>query len=164
MLSITDFLAAMIKECDICIHLHGKIPDDGMDYRPSTAQRSTLELLRYISFCGVGFCHALLEGGWDAYSKLAAESERLDPKDFPAAMETQKAQLRKLLSGVDEAELESKDVQLPSGETMKLGRALLDMPFRCLSGYRMQLFLYAKAAGNHDLKTPNCWAGVDMDF
>jgi hypothetical protein len=28
--------------------------------------------------------------------------------------------------------------------------------------YRMQLFLYAKAAGNHAIQTPNCWAGVDV--
>jgi hypothetical protein len=26
----------------------------------------------------------------------------------------------------------------------------------------MQLFLHAKAAGNADIATPNCWAGVDM--
>ena len=55
-------------------------------------------------------------------------------------------------------------IVIPEERSRGLGRALMDMPFRCLSGYRMQLFLYAKAAGNHDLNTANCWAGVDMEF
>lgn len=27
----------------------------------------------------------------------------------------------------------------------------------------MQLFLYAKQAGNRDIWTPNCWVGVDWE-
>jgi hypothetical protein len=47
--------------------------------------------------------------------------------------------------------------------TAKLGRALLDVPVRWMGGYRMQLFLYARAAGNEEIWTPDCWAGITME-
>ncbi len=54
-----------------------------------------------------------------------------------------------------------RQASLSWGEDFSLGRALIQMPYGCLVAHRMQLFLYAKAAGNHALQTPNCWAGVD---
>mgnify|MGYP001607250114 FL=1 len=44
---------------------------------------------------------------------------------------------------------------------MTLGLALMNMPARWLTGYRMQLFLYARSLGA-DVWTPDCWAGVSM--
>ena len=41
-----------------------------------------------------------------------------------------------------------------------LGRGILDLPLRFLVGYRMQLFLYAKAAGAPKLGTAECWWGT----
>jgi hypothetical protein len=158
-----DLLDALMKECDVCIHLHGKIPDGGLEYRPSEAQWSTLELLRYISFCGIGFARAMIESDWDPYEKMEEEASVLDPEDFPAAMESQKRRIQDLLGALTDREIAEREALLPWGETMSLGRALLSLPLRCLSGYRMQLFLYAKAAGNADLVTRNCWHGVDVE-
>ena len=41
-----------------------------------------------------------------------------------------------------------------------LGRALLEMPLKWMTAYRMQLFLYAKAAGAVDLTTADNWRGA----
>ena len=41
-------------------------------------------------------------------------------------------------------------------------RALFILDFlKMLTGYKMQLFLYAKASGNESIGTPNVWAGMD---
>jgi hypothetical protein len=157
-----DLLDSMLHECDIAIHLHGKIPDGGLDYRPSEEQRSTLELLRYLSFCGLGFVDALESGNWDGYTAMSNESEGMAAEDFPAAMERQKEGLRERLGGITDDDLANREAQMPWGASFTLGRALLSLAYSSLAAYRMQLFLYAKAAGNPDLKTPNCWAGVDM--
>ncbi len=162
MLTRDDLLAAMLKECDICIHLHGKLPVGGLDYRPSPAQRSTRELLAYLPVCGIGMARALVDGHWEAYGTLMRESVAMDPIEFPVAMERQKEALRALFETLTDEELSTRRVTVPSGEEFSLAAAMLDLPYRSLCGYRMQLFLYAKAAGNHDLKTPNCWAGRDM--
>ena len=54
MLAKNDIRDLIFKEIDICLHLHGQVPEGGMDYRPTPDQRSTLELLRYISVCAIG--------------------------------------------------------------------------------------------------------------
>ncbi|MBT3232724.1 MAG: hypothetical protein HN356_07905 [Calditrichaeota bacterium] len=164
MLSKTDLLEAILQECDICIHLYGKIPEGGLEYRPSSEQRNTLELLRYISFCGLGFASAMIDGSWEGYSEIAGKAEMLEPDNFPAAMEEQKKRLSEVFNNLSDEDFADKEATLPWGNTVKLCRALLDISYRVLSGYRMQLFLYVKAAGNHDIGTPNCWAGADAQM
>ena len=157
-----DLLASMLRECDICLHLHGKVPPDGFDFRFTPPQRSTLELLRYISFVGIGATRGLVEGGWDAYEALEQEAEALEAADFPAAIERQKAGLSDVFAALTDADLADRTATLPWGEETPLGRAMLELAYGSLVAYRMQLFLHAKAAGNASLATPNCWAGVDM--
>lgn len=161
MISKDTLLAAMLRECDLCVHLAGKLPEGGLDFRFSPGQRSTLELLRYLSFVGLGATHALLEGGFDTYQKLAAAAETLRVEDFPAAMEAQKQQLTALLGGVSEDELASRTISTPWGDQVSLGEGLLELTYACLAAYRLQLFLQAKAAGASALSTHNAWAGID---
>lgn len=163
MLAKSDLLKAMLKEIDICIHLYSKIPKGGLEYQPSSAQRNTRELLKYLSFCGIGFASSMVEGSWEGYQKYSAQAENLSLDDFPKAMVKQKEQLKQLFETITDEDIENKTAILPSGEKTKLSVALLDMPFRCLCGYRMQLFLYVKAAGNHEIYTPNCWFGIDAE-
>ena len=163
MITKEELLEAMQRECDICIHLHGKIPEGGVDYRPSEKQRSTLELLRYLSFVGLGMSRSLAEGDWAPYTALGQAAEGVAAEDFPAAMAKQKEGLGAFFATLTDADLQERRATLPWGEEYPLGRALMEMPYACLVAYRMQLFLYAKAAGNDAITTPNCWAGVDMD-
>ncbi len=163
MLSKSDLLEAILSECDICIHLYGKIPDGGLDYRPSPKQRDMRELLQYICSCGIGFARAMFEGNWDGYQEEEQVISDFTPDQFPSLMKAQKDKLVKLFDTVTDDDFANKEAMLPSGEVTKLAMAMLDMPFRCMVGYRMQLFLYAKAAGNYDLITPNCWFGVDVE-
>ena len=77
-------------------------------------------------------------------------------------MQRQKDGLSAYFAELSDEDLQAKTAALPWGEEVTLARALLDLSHACLIAYRMQLFLHAKAAGNADIGTPNCWAGVDM--
>ena len=161
--SKADLLSAISLECDAAKHLYTKLPKGkaALAYRPSPGQRSTLELLRYLSFCGTGACLSALEGNWDGYQRVAKRAQNMTAARFPAAMDRQKREIAKLLSKLSDQDLATRKAKNPPGQEMTLGRALLDMPLRWLTGYRMQLFLYAKSLGS-DAWTPDCWYGVSM--
>lgn len=162
MISKDDLLSLMLRECDICVHLHKKLPAGSMDFRFTPPQRSTRELLQYLSFIGIGATRSMIAGNWDAYTEAAKAAESLDPADFPAAMERQKAALRALFAETSEQDLREKPFNLPWDQVMPLAKAILTLPYASLVAYRMQLFLHAKAAGNASIGTANCWAGIDM--
>ncbi len=153
----------ILEECDFCVHLFGKIPEGGMDYRPTPGQRSTLELLNYLSYCAPAGCHAMADGNWDAYQTLRERAEGMQPADFPAAMERNKQEITEFFEGVTQEQLDTQKASNPLGQEMLLGEALLAMPHNWMVAYRMQLYLYAKQAGNEDIWTPNCWAGMDWE-
>ena len=133
-----------------------------MEFRFTEGQRTTAELLRYLSFVGVGAARSMVEDSWDAYGAAEREASSLAPAEFPAAMERQKEGLRALFAGLPGERLASTRLAMPWGEEMPLGRALLALPYASLVAYRMQLFLHAKAAGNAAIGTANCWGGMDM--
>jgi hypothetical protein len=156
-------LAALLDECRIIKHLYERLPEGSLDYRPGPGQRSTRELLQYLSFCGIGATRAMVEADWEGYQEVAARAADEGPEDFPAAMDRQMAELQAVLEPLSDEELRSRRATLPSGTETDLATALVNTTLRWLGGYRMQLFLYAKQAGNDDLWTPNCWYGVDME-
>lgn len=156
-----DLLTLMLRECDLCIHLHGKVPAGGMGFRFSPPQRSTEELLRYLSFIGLAAVRCFAAGSWDAYDALSKEAEGMKAADFPAAMERQKAGLRAAFAELTEEDLRTKRFEMPWGGEMALGPAILALGYASLVAYRMQLFLQAKAAGNASIGTSNCWGGMD---
>lgn len=157
-----DLLSLMQRECDVCIHLHGKIPAGSEGFRFTPKQRSTAELLRYLSFIGLGATRSMLSGNWEPYQALSKVAETETPADFPAAMERQKAGLAATFAEVSDADLVEKNFTLPWGETVSLGKAILALSYASLVAYRMQLFLHAKAAGNDSIGTANCWGGMDQ--
>jgi hypothetical protein len=103
----------------------------------------------------------MVEGKWDAFHENERRSATMKADEFPAAMERQKRELADLFERISEKQFDTQEAALPTGAKVKLGRALLEASLQWMTGYRMQLFLYAKAAGNHEIGTANCWAGMD---
>ena len=71
----SELIAQLQKEVDILVHLSSKIDRSKLDYRPTPKQRSTLELLRYLSIMGP----ALVQGAktqFDVEAWQAANPER----------------------------------------------------------------------------------------
>lgn len=161
MLDKNDIRDVMLKEIDICIHLFGKLPKGTQDYRPTPPQRSTLELLRYVSHCGESGVRALLDGHWEAWKANEERAGKMSLAEFPAAMERQKRALADAFELITPEQFARQEATLPAGEKLPLGRALLEAPLRWMTGYRMQLFLYAKASGAKEIATANCWMGID---
>ena len=158
-----ELLHSFLRECDICVHLYHKIPAGSLSYRPTPGQRTLLELLQYMSYMTAGFVKMVVDGDRELYKAGEDAGATLNAQDFPAAMEEQKALIRQIFSTLSDERLSEGRVQMPWGEELSVGAGLLEFPYRCIVGYRMQLFLYVKAAGNSEISTANCWAGVDLD-
>lgn len=161
MISKDLLLQSMIHDCEISKHLFTKISAASMDYRPTPKQRSMKELLRYLSICGIGGATCMTKNNWDLYGKFSERAAAMDVAEFPAKMDQQIAELKNLFNSLSEEDLETKEAPLPGGGSMPLGAAFLNAPAKWLTAYKMQLFLYAKAAEGSDIRTANVWGGQD---
>ena len=151
----------MTRECDICLHLFSKLSPDAYDYRPSASQRTTLELLRYLASCGIGGLRAMANADWKLFKEELARNHEMPADGFPAAMTRQKQAIEQFFASTSEATLETKEAKMPGGGTLPLGAGIINGPLKWLAAYKLQLFLYAKATGAHQIGTANAWAGID---
>ena len=162
MLTRNDIREAILKECRISKHLFTKIPEGMYDYKPTENQRSMTGLLRYLSVCGIASLQVMLHnsdwGQWKVYGDAAKE---MKPEDFPEAMDKQMAEMERVFDAIPDADFQEVKVKHPTGTEMTLGAGILNMTLSWLTAYRMQLFLYAKQAGAHEIGTSNNWTGVD---
>ncbi len=156
-----QLLKSMLHEINVAKHLFVKLPVGSYDFRPTPGQRSTTELLRYLTYCGIGIAKAAYTGSFEAVKPYSAAAAQISPAEFPAAMDRQAAALKEFLTGIPDAEFENRDVSLPPIMVGKLGEALVNASLKFLAAYRMQLFLYAKMAGAKDLDTWDCWRGME---
>jgi hypothetical protein len=156
MLTVDGFIANWKKESRICVSLAGKLPAGGLDYRPTPGQRNTLELMRYLSYGPYNAVHRILVGDWKVGRPTAEVVAGMPASDFAERMAWQADAVERELRATPMSDLLTQEMAFPWGETVKRGEALMT-PFRWLVGYKMQLFLYLKAAGNTQLATPNVW-------
>ena len=159
MITKRDFLESVAHECHVAKHLFRQLPPGALKYRPAKGQRSTLELLRYLSYCAVAMTEYVLSGKDEAYESWHRKSLTLPAKGFPAAMDRQARRMKVLLSRIPEKQFETRTVKLPWGIEGRLGSVMMNTSLKWLTAYRMQLFLYAKAAGASKLSTADCWLG-----
>ncbi|MGE3167108.1 MAG: hypothetical protein AB7O52_19555 [Planctomycetota bacterium] len=153
-----DFIRAVAHETKICQHLHGKLSEAALSYRPAAGARSTLELLQYLTYCASGPVEALVKGDWSLIAGLREEANTLTLAEFPARMETQRSRVSRVVEGLTESDL-GRPAQLPWGVTTTLGAGLVDTALRFLSAYRLQLFNNIKACGHPELSTHDAWRG-----
>ena len=157
MYSAESFIHAYSKESSISIQLYHKMPQGALDYRPALGQRSTAELLRYLSYGPYNVVRRILAGDWKVGRPANEATKDMPASDFPRNMRWQGDEVARLVRAVNSMALEQDDFTFPWGETMKKGEALVNQPLRWLTGYRMQLFLYLKAAGAKELGTKDLW-------
>jgi hypothetical protein len=160
MLSKPEFLAALKRETTILSHLAAQLKPRHLPFRFTPPQRSTLELLQYLTInaqAGVGY---YLTGSWDHWEELEAASKGVNLRNFSAALKAQERSVARLLATVGDG-WETRMVKPMSGKgrTLPLATALFETTLTMCVGYRMQLFLQAKAAGLAKLGSPDLWAG-----
>ncbi len=153
--------SALTHECDVVVHLFGKLKPESYDYRPSSGVRSTTELLRYLAMCGIGGIRWFESGSLDTWKEHQERVAGMAPEEFPAAMQRQKREIQEFFASTDEEVLRTKEAKLPTGAKLPLGAAIMNGPLKWLAAYKLQLFGYAKANGATDIGTANAWAGID---
>src|SRR5687768_2121294 len=104
---------ALNNEVRILLHLAGKVEPRMLDYRPTPKQRSTLELLRYLTYMGPQLIRAIKAGGFDppAWQAAVAEADAMDFDQLIARLEKQGGLYADLIEGFSDSELRG-DVDL----------------------------------------------------
>jgi hypothetical protein len=160
-LTKSELIGSLKHEVRILVHLAGKIESQMIDYRPTPKQRSTLELLKYMSIMGPGLVRAAKAGGFDPAAWTVAQKEA-DARNFEetlAAIARQGDEYAALLGDWSEADLRT-EIEM-FGNRMSRGAFLVQLVLGGHAAYRTQLFLYLKACGREELSTINLWAGTD---
>ena len=161
MITKEQLLNSMRHETRVIQHLATKVPEGAYDYRPAEGQRSTLELMQYMTRMAAEAAIGAVNGNWDHAGAMNDDMEKVTPENFAGEMDRQIAIIEDLLAGVDESAATTADAVMPWGTPTTLSAALLDMPLKCYVAYRMQFFLYCKAAGIPDLTSAQCWVGAE---
>jgi hypothetical protein len=157
MFSLESLLRCWHHETEICIALAAKMPPGGLEYRPTPGQRNTLELMRYLSKGPYTGVIRTLAGDWTATKPSMELAKDMPPSDFAAQMRWQEDEVTRALRAANPEDLVNGTMTFPWGETYTKIDAIVNYPYRWLTGYRMQLFLYLKAAGANGIATPDLW-------
>lgn len=160
-LAKSELIASLQNEVRIVLHLAGKIDRGKLDYRPTAKQRSTLELLQYLTIMGPALLKAAKAGTFDP-AKWTAAVQAAAARDFDQTLATL-GQLTHdypaLLADISDDELRG-EIHLFGGVSTR-GAFIVNHVLCGCAAYRMQLFLYLKACGREELGTLNLWAGID---
>lgn len=160
-LTKSELLASLKNEVRILLHLVGKIDRSHIEYRPTPKQRSTLELLRYLSVMGpmlVRWANGEADG-----ATWAAALKEADARDFDQTVATIAAQpqlYEALLAAMSDEAFRAEADDFDGSKTSR-GVFIMKYVLQGHAAYRTQLFLYLKSCGCHELSTRNLWAGVD---
>ena len=161
-LTKSELIAALQNEVRILLHLASKIDRAKLDYRPTPKQRSTIELLKYLSMMGPTLVQATKAGTFDPAALTAAE-KTADARDFDqalAAIAAQSDAYATLLADVSDADLRA-EFEMFGGDKSTRGSFLVNLVLCSCTAYRMQLFLYLKSCGREELGSMNLWGGMD---
>lgn len=152
-----DFLDSLAEETSILKNLGGVLTAADLDYRPASGMRSTRELLGYLTHCAMSPTHALVHDDWEGIAPYREAAADTDLENFPARLDAQLAGVEKLLAPFSDEAMRERQMTMPWGRTGTMARMLVEMTLKFMTAYRMQLFVYAKAAGHSELETRHCW-------
>ena len=160
-LTKSELIASLQHEVHILVHLSGKIDPAKLDYRPTPKQRSTLELLQYLTIMGPALVNVAKSGTFDveAWTALEKAAYARNFDDTLAAISKQRDDYPALLEGFTDDDLRG-EVDL-FGQKTSRGAFITNLVLCGCAAYRTQLFLYLKAGGREELSTMNLWAGMD---
>lgn len=160
-LTKAELIAALQNEVRILLHLADKIDPAKVDYRPTAKQRSTIELLRYLTMMGPSLATAAVNGVFDEAAWGAAEeaAKAMTLAQTKAAIAGHAAWYGETLGRLSEADFAA-EISL-FGPPMGRGAWLVAWLLSGCVAYRTQLFLYLKSCGREELGTMNLWAGMD---
>lgn len=156
-----ELVAALQNEVRILLHLASKIDRAHLDYRPTPKQRSTLELLRYLSIMGPGLIDAANHGfDREAWGVATKEANARDFDQTLAVITAHSKRYAEQVNAMSDADFRASMTAF-DGKATTRGAFIVDMVLGGCAAYRTQLFLYLKACGREELTTANLWGGID---
>jgi hypothetical protein len=160
-LTKAELIASLQNEVRILLHLMGKVDRSKLDYRPTPKQRSTLELLRYLTMMGPMLVQAAKDNSFDTEAWSAAEgaANGLDFDQVTAAIKGQTERYAAMLGDLSDADFRA-EVEIFGPKTSR-GSFVVNNVLSGCAAYRTQLFLYLKACGREELTTWDLWAGME---
>jgi hypothetical protein len=160
-LTKSELIASLQHEVKILLHLASKIDRAQLDYRPTPKQRSTLELLQYLTIMGPELIKVAETGQFDTALWTLAEKRAatLDFDQVLAAIEEQRHGYASLLADFSDDDFRAEIA--PFGSKTSRGAFIVNLVLCGCAAYRTQLFVYLKACGREELSTMNLWAGAD---
>ena len=157
-----ELLSTLKKESRILAHLADKVEPSMVDYRPTPKQRSSLELLRYMTIMGPQLIQAAKAGGFsvESWTEANKAAEARDWKQTVAVIKGQADEYAKLLGDMSDADFRAEMTGF-DGQPISKGKFINDFVVGGHAAYRTQLFCYLKSCGREELSTYNLWQGVD---
>jgi hypothetical protein len=156
-----ELITALQSEVRILLHLASKIDPAKLDYRPTPKQRSTIELLRYLSIMGPFLVQAA-KNGWDpeAWAAAAKDAEARNFDETVKVIAGHADTYATQLGAMSDADLRS-EMDGFDGKKVSRGAFIVNLVLCGCAAYRTQLFMYLKAGGREELGTMNLWMGAD---
>ena len=161
MINIDQFLESCAHETKVIQHLATKVPEGSDDYRPTPGQRSMRELMQYLTRTAAVPMAYVADGDWSRAEEISSICDQVTPENFAAEMDNQMAFLKAELAKLEGKALDTLPCTMPWGTPCTTGEYLINAVGKSFTAYRMQFFLYLKAAGATDLGSMQCWVGVD---
>jgi len=156
-----ELIGSLQNEVRILQHLCTKIEPSMLDYRPTPKQRSTLELLRYLTNMGPELVKGAKTGTFDveSWTKATQAAEARDFDQTVKALAAQHDAYAALIGPMSDADF--RETVNMFGTPMSKGAFIVNLVLAGCAAYRTQIFLYLKACGRDELTTANLWGGAD---
>jgi hypothetical protein len=160
-----ELISCLQQEVRVLLHLASKVEPAMLDYRPSAKQRSTLELLQYLTimgpihFRGVMADEFSMDAWRSAWNTGEAAAKAMNLTEAKDVIGKQPALFAEALGSCSDSDLRAKIEMF--GSKASRGSWLVNLVLSHYAAYRMQLFLYLKACGREELNTMNLWVGMD---
>jgi hypothetical protein len=162
-LTKAELISSLQNEVNILVHLCGKLDASAIDFRPTPKQRSSLELLRYLTVMGPALTPAIKNAVFDrdGFQAAMAAANEMDFAATVASLQSQSAFYAEAIGAMSDDELRAEIDLFGSGAKMSRGQWLVNWVLCGHAAYRTQLFGYLKLCGREELNTMNLWMGID---
>ena len=160
-LTKSELISTLQNEVRILLHLASKADPAMRDYRPTPKQRSSLELLQYLTIMGPELVKGAKAGGFnvEAWTAAQAAANARDWDQTLAALAATSDQYATLLGDWTDEDFRG-EIDMFRRKTTR-GSFLVNFVTSGHAAYRTQLFCYLKSCGRDELSTMNLWGGMD---
>jgi uncharacterized damage-inducible protein DinB len=160
-----ELISMLTHEVHTLSHLVTKTDPEKLDYRPTPGQRSTLELLQYLTIMGPIHLGAVKSGAlamdsWrNDWNTREAAAKKMSLEQVAGAIGELSSIYEQTVAAFTDADLRE-EIEL-FGVRSSRGAWIVKLLLNHHVAYRMQLFLYLKSSGREELNTMNLWVGTD---